>query len=363
MKVLFVTSLERGGPIEQTLVLAGRLAHRDLEVRAVCSTEELASRFAAVGVSADVLPLRPGFDLVGAASLRREMANVDVVHAEDRRSGLWTRLVPRANGGARIYTVHGLPEPYLPAPVGCDRPALRDRLAYEGVDAMLCRRADAVIIPSAALAAVFHHRLGFPASRLRVVPNGVDPVERIPARGHEVGTISLLEPVKALETFLDAAAKLARSRSALRFVVFGEGSQRRELERRAWQLGIGDRVAFPGHVSQGQALRRLAVLALPSIIETAPMVLLEAMAAGVPVIASRTGGIPEITGENTALLVQPGDASGFALAVARLLDDPGLAAARIAAGRERIAARYTSEANADRTLRVYEAALEARRRT
>ena len=252
--------------------------------------------------------------------------------------------------------------PYLPAPLGCERPALRDRLAYEGLDAILCRRADAVIIPSATLAAVFRHRLGFPAGRLRVVPNGVDLVEPIPARGQEMGTISLLEPVKGLVTFLDAAARLARSRPTLRFVVFGEGSQRSELERRARQLGIGDRVAFPGHVDREHALHRLAVLALPSIIETAPMVLLEAMAAGVPVIASRTGGIPEITGENTALLVQPGDASGFAAAAARLLDDPGLTAARIATGRERVAARYTSDANADRTLRVYRTALEARRR-
>lgn len=362
MKVLFVTSLERGGPVEQTLVLAARLAHRGIAVRAVCSTEAVAGRFGAAGVTAHVLPLRPGFDFAGAASLRREMANVDVVHAEDRRSGLWTRLVPRTNGGVRVYTVHGLPDPYMPAPLGSDRPPIRDRLAYEGVDAILCRRADAVIIPSATLAAVFHHRLGFPASRLRVVPNGVDLVKRIPARGDAVGTISLLEPVKDVVTFLDAAAKLSRSHPALRFVVFGEGSQRPELERRAWRLGIGHRVEFPGHVGQERALRRLAVLALPSITETAPMVLLEAMAAGVPVIASRTGGIPEITGETTALLVQPGDAGGFAAAAARLLDDPGLAAARVAAGRERIAARYTSDANADRTLSVYAAALGARRR-
>lgn len=362
MNVLFVTSLERGGPVEQTIVLAARLASRGLDVRAVCVSDAVADRFAAAGVPAEPLPLRPGVDLVGAVRLRQRMRKPDVVHAQDRRSGLWTRLAPRTKGAVRIYTVHGLPEPYLPAPLGSEGPGLRHRIAYEGIDAILCRRADAVIIPSATLAAVFRYRLGFPSPRIRVVPNGVDSVEPITARGEEVGTISLLEPVKGLPTFLDAAASLAPSRPALRFAIFGDGSQRSELERRAHELGIGDRVAFPGHVDREQALRRLAVLALPSIVETAPMVLLEAMAAGVPVIASRTGGIPEITGENTALLVQPGDASGFAAAAARLLDDPKLTAARVAAGRKRIACRYTSDANADSTLAVYEAALRTRRR-
>jgi glycosyltransferase involved in cell wall biosynthesis len=361
VNVLLVTSLERGGPVEQTLVLAGRLARRGIAVRVVCATDAVAGRAAAAGVTAEILPLRAGFDFAGAARLRRSMRDADVVHAEDRRSGLWTRLAPRTSAGVRIYTVHGLPDPYMPEPLGRQRPAVRDRIAYEGIDAILCRRADSVIIPSATLAAVFRNRLGFPADRIRVVPNGVDPVAPIGVRGHEVGTISLLEPVKGLVTFLDAAATLARSWPALRFVVFGEGSQRCELESRAHRLGIGDRVAFPGYVDREQALRRLAVLVLPSIVETAPMVLLEAMAAGVPVIASRTGGIPEITGERTVSLVQPGDATAFAAAAARLLSDPKLAEARIVASRERVASRYTSDVNADATLAVYESALRARR--
>jgi glycosyltransferase involved in cell wall biosynthesis len=230
------------------------------------------------------------------------------------------------------------------------------------VDATLCRRADVVIIPSATLAEIFRTRLGFPGDRIRVVPNGVSAESGSSGNGREVGTLSLLEPVKDVGTFLAAAALLAGTRNDLRFVVFGEGSERHALELRAQQLGIGDRVSFPGYVERAQALRRLRVLVLPSIVESAPMSLLEAMAAGVPVVASRTGGIPEITAEDTALLVDPGDAQGFATAIGRLLDDDDFRRERVRAGRSRIAARYTLSMNADATLNVYEEALARRRR-
>jgi glycosyltransferase involved in cell wall biosynthesis len=290
------------------------------------------------------------------------MRTADVVHAQDRRSGLWMRLAPDMSRVARIYTVHGLPDPYMPPPLGHDRPALRDRIAYEGVDATLCRRADVVIIPSATLAEIFRTLLGFPGDRIRVVPNGVSAESGSSGNGREVGTLSLLEPVKDVGTFLAAAALLAGTRNDLRFVVFGEGSERHALELRAQQLGIGDRVSFPGYVERAQALRRLRVLVLPSIVESAPMSLLEAMAAGVPVVASRTGGIPEITAEDTALLVDPGDAQGFATAIGRLLDDDDFRRERVRAGRSRIAAHYTLSMNADATLNVYEEALARRRR-
>jgi glycosyltransferase involved in cell wall biosynthesis len=360
VKVLIVSSLERGGPLEQALLLAAGLVERGVEVRVTCSPST-AVRFAATGVRTVPLAQRPGFDLRAAVKLWQRMRTADVVHGHDRRSGLWTRLAPGMSTVARIYTVHGLPDSYMPAPLGRRPVPLRDRIAYEGVDAALCRRADAVIIPSETMARTFRERLGFPADRIRVVPNGVTLPESPIERGSEIGTLSLLEPVKDVTTFLAAAARLAPARPDLRFVVFGEGTEREGLGRRARELGIADRVAFPGHVERSEAMKRLGTLVLPSIVENAPMALLEAMAAGVPVVASRTGGIPEITGEDTALLVAPGDAEGFARAIASVLDDPAATASRVAAARARIASSYTTGANVDATLRVYERALEARR--
>ncbi len=355
-----VSSLERGGPLEQALLLASGLVARGVDVRVTCA-ERAAPRFSATGARTVALAQRPGFDLPAAVTLWRRMRTVDVVHAQDRRSGLWTRLAPGMSTVVRIYTVHGLPDPYMPAPLGRRPVPTRDRIAYEGIDAALCRRADAVIIPSETMAEIFRKRLRFPGERIRVVPNGVELPPSTVERGSEVGTLSLLEPVKDVATFLAAAALLAPTRPDLRFVVFGEGSQRQMLERRVRELGLADRVAFPGHVDRATALQRLAVLVLPSIVENAPLALLEAMAAGVPVVASRAGGIPEMTGEDAALLVAPGDSPGFARAIARVLDDPDATAARIAAARERVRSHYTTAANVDATLRIYEQTLGARR--
>jgi hypothetical protein len=128
MRVGLVSSLARGGPVEHTVTLAGGLAARGVEVLAVCATPQVAERLAAAGARAAVIPLRHQLDAGGARRVRRALAGVDVVHGQDRRAGLWTRLLPPA-GAALVYTVHGLPEPYLPPPAGSARPGVRARLA------------------------------------------------------------------------------------------------------------------------------------------------------------------------------------------------------------------------------------------
>jgi glycosyltransferase involved in cell wall biosynthesis len=353
MKVAFVTTLAAGGPPEHALVLARGLAARGAAVRAICATPELAARFAGAGAEPVVAPLRRTGDVAGARRLRGALAGVDVVHAQDRRAGLWTRVLPLA--GARVYTVHGLPDPYLPAPAGPPRPGVRALLAYRGLDAALARaRSDAVIVPSHAIAGALVRRLGFPARRITVIHNGIEPGEPLAAHGEAVGTLSVLEPVKDLPTFLEAAAALARERPALRFAMFGSGSQAQALRARIAVLGLEDRVAMPGHVPAREALARLAVLALPSLMENSPMALLEAMAAGVPAVASAVGGVPELAPPGTVQLVPAGDPAALAAAIARLLDDPALRRAQAAAARARIEREGSAAEMTRRTLALYE---------
>ena len=104
-----------------------------------------------------------------------------------------------------------------------------------------------------------------------------------------------------------------------------------------------------------EALGRLAVLALPSLIENCPMALLEAMATGIPAVAARVGGVPEVAPEGTALLVPPRDPGALAEAIAALLDDPALARAQAAAARTHAETHLSARLMTERTLALYEA--------
>jgi glycosyltransferase involved in cell wall biosynthesis len=356
MKVAQVTSLERGGPLDHSVRLSGGLVRLGAEVTAVCGDRAAAARFEQQGARPLVVPLRHQLDGAAAARILRATRTADVVHAQDRRSGLWTRLAPRrAAGPRRVYTFHGLPDPYLPPEAGLRGPMLRDRLAYEHLDAALARRSDAVIVPSHYMARVLRERLRFPAARLAVIPNGVElglPVDG----GRTVGTVSVLEPVKALDVFLRAAAAIADSDGEASFAVFGAGSMREDLVALASSLGLAGRVRFPGHVPVHDALPNMGVFVLCSWMENSPLSLMQAMAAGLPVVATRVGGIPEIA-DGAAELVPPGDAEALAAALRRLLDDGELAARLGAAGRSRIEQGFTEERNARDVLALYERVL------
>ena len=355
MRVRFVTSLDRGGPIEHTLGLAAAMHDSGIDVGAVCVSDEVADRFCAAGADAAVIPLRSWRDAQRAREAWRYVRGADVVHGQDRRSGLWVRLGPRPRRrGLRIYTMHGLPDEYLPIPGTRHRPGARATIAYRGLDAGLCRRADAVIVPSAAFAELIAARLGYPRRKLVVIPHGVSvPAERV-TPGAMVGTMALLEPVKGLDVLLRAAARLASEDPGLRFAIFGDGPERGRLESLAAQLGIADRVDFPGYVAKAEALGRLAVFVVSSYVESGPLTLLEAMAAGVPVVSTKVGAVSEIVTPGTAQLVPIQDDAALAEAIAGLIADPALRKRQARAARERVLDRFTMKACAEETLGLYE---------
>ena len=170
----------------------------------------------------------------------------------------------------------------------------------------------------------------------------------------------MLEPVKGLDVFLRAAARVAATRPDVRFVVNGTGSQRGELQALAAGLGLSERVTFPGHVPAGEALAGLSVFALPSYMETSGIALMEAMAAGVPSVATEVGGVPETAAGGAAELVAPGDAGALGAAIGRILDDPAFADALAARGRDAVARAGGPPETARRILALYESARERR---
>ena len=363
MRIVLVTSLERGGPVEQALLLARGLAAEGDEVLVTCANEELAARFAVDGVRAEVAPMRHQLDVAGARRVWRLARGAEVVHAHDRRAGLWVRLGPRpSSAGIRVYTVHGIPEQYHPPPAGPERPGWKARLAYEYFDSALCRRVDQLVVPSRAVAEDLVRRLRFPRERITVVPNGIElPAEPSPP-GELIGTMSVLEPYKGIDVWLRAAAELAERRPELRFAAFGSGSQRDDLGRLARELGLEGRLEWPGFVPTAEALGRLRVYVLSSYWENAPMALLEAMAAEVPVVASAVDGVPEIVDESVAQLFPAGDHGALAAAVERLLSDDSLREAQVRAARRRVEERFTARANAQAMRELYERLLASRSR-
>jgi glycosyltransferase involved in cell wall biosynthesis len=362
MKIVLVTSLARGGPIEQSLLLARSLALGGDSVLVTCANRQLAERFAVDGVRTEVAPLRHQGDLSGAARVWRLARGADVVHAHDRRAGLWTRIGPRPRrGGVRVYTVHGTPEPYHPPPVGPERPGLKAALLYRGLDAGLCVRADAVVVPSQFVARDLVERLGYPAHKITVIPNGIMLPPFAPGKGDLIGTLSLLEPVKGIEIFLRAVAQLAPQHPDWRFVMFGSGTSQKPLLALARELGIEDRVEHPGFVPSAEALARMRIFVLSSYRENAPMGLLEAMAAGVPVVATSVAGVPEIADHDVARMIPPGNPKALASAIEQLCDEDAMRDAQIRAARRRVEESFTAERNASAMRSLYERLLRVAR--
>jgi glycosyltransferase involved in cell wall biosynthesis len=189
-------------------------------------------------------------------------------------------------------------------------------------------------------------REGVQARRIAVVPNGLDldslasrTTMRAPRR---LVIVANLRPGKGHDALIDAMPLVLQRFPDAQLAIIGEGTERAQLEIRARERGIAAAVTFEGHCDNVPA--RLAdadLFVLPSESEAFPNAVLEAMAAGLPVIASSVGGIVEVvTDGSTGLLVPPRDPGALADRVCRLMSDPALAHTLAARGRALVEARY-----------------------
>jgi glycosyltransferase involved in cell wall biosynthesis len=182
--------------------------------------------------------------------------------------------------------------------------------------------------------------------------------------------VGRLVPEKGVADLLRAVSMLREAFPGTIVHIIGDGPSRDELEREARALGVADCVRFPGWLSQDEVhehLRDADVLVGPSrpgedgTLEAQGLALAEAMLAGLPVVASAVGGIPDaIRHEETGLLVRPGQPREIADAVRRLVSEPGLAERLAAAARALAQAEYTREASAMRFSALYERLLAKR---
>jgi glycosyltransferase involved in cell wall biosynthesis len=212
---------------------------------------------------------------------------------------------------------------------------------------LTARRADLVLAPSAATAAEIRRDYG--AAEVGVVPNvtGGLPVGLSGEPEGEPGYllfVGRLRIRKGVEVLLEALRELRKRVPGAVLRIAGNGEHRDRLERRTAELELGSAVAFLGTCDAARVrtlLRGAAALVVPSTYEGMPLVVLEAMEAGVPVVASRVSGIPEVVVDGeTGWLVPPEDPEALARALEEVLTEPEEARRRGAAGRARIEERY-----------------------
>jgi glycosyltransferase involved in cell wall biosynthesis len=201
---------------------------------------------------------------------------------------------------------------------------------------------------------------GVDLSRFRAVP--IQTREQVGTQ-QVVGVVANLRPVKGLDVFLEAAARLARVNRDVVFRVAGEGELRPTLEHEAARLGLGDRLQLPGSVANVPGfLAGLDVAVLPSRAEGMSNALLEYMAAGRAIVATAVGATPDLIDDGThGLLVPPGDAGRLAEAIGRLLTDPALAQRLGESARLRAWQRYSREAMVRRFEDFYQRLADTRR--
>lgn len=185
-----------------------------------------------------------------------------------------------------------------------------------------------------------------PLDKIVVIRNGLDAsaFSAAPFRGklRTVTVIANLRREKAHDVLIDAAPEILRRFPGTRFEIVGDGPERNALVERARTAGVAEAFAFLGHCDDVAArLRTADLFVLPSRSEAFPNAVLEAMAAGLPIVASNSGGIPElIDHELTGLLVRPDDPAGLAAAICRVLANPRMAERLGTAARERALTRF-----------------------
>ena len=282
------------------------------------------------------------FDLLVVASAHRPR----LVQGFELETNFYACLVGRVVGARVVATFHGMVSAFRRS----RRPAL----------SLTLRAADRIVSVSPAIGRRCVAHAGPAGRRLVVIPNGVD-VPPAPASRRDGGApltvicvANLYSPLKGHAVLLRAMALLG---AGLRLRLVGDGDLRSELERLTDRLHLRDRVSFLGRRDDvGELLAESDVFVLPSFSEGCPMALLEAMMAGLPVVASGVGGVREVVRDRvTGLLVPPGDPSALARVLETLAAEPALRDELGTAARREAAASFRADVTAKRYKELYEA--------
>lgn len=366
LRILHCMRAPVGGLFRHVLDLAAEQAARGHDVGILADktasdplTDE---RFAAIepkltlGLHRAPMSRKPGLGDLAAARLTSKLARalaVGVLHGHGAKGGAYARLAGqdlrlRRRKIASFYTPHGGSLNFAPG-------SLEGRI-YLNLEKLLTHCTTGLIFESDYARRVYGERVGAGRVPVRVIPNGLQPADFIvhapDAGAADVLFVGELRHLKGVDVLLDAL-KAIESRHPASAVIVGAGPDAQGFKDQAASLGLASRVRFPGPMPAAQAFPLGRTLVVPSRAESFPYIVLEAGAAGMPLIATNVGGIPEITAGTGTDLIAPGDVAALAGALQKAIADPDAAKARAQRLKARVAERFTVTGMAASVLAFY----------
>jgi glycosyltransferase involved in cell wall biosynthesis len=362
LRILHATRAPVGGIFRHILDLANGQADRGHHVgiiadsltggeRAEAALAEIAPRLK-LGVHRIAIHREPfPTDVVVWAQFMRLIRRLkpDVLHGHGAKAGAFIRLKTRSKGTIRVYTPHGGSLHY-------PRNTLKGAL-YSRLERALMNSTDLFLFESAFARDTYQRTIGTPAGLVRCVFNGVtadefDPVTKA-ADATDLVYVGEFRHIKGADVLIDAVARLRRDGKPVTLTLAGDGEEIEALKARIQRLGLTEAVRFIGHVKARHGFSKGRLLVVPSRGDSMPYVVIEAAAAGIPMVAANVGGIPEIFGSHTDALFAPNIVAAMADAIEIALEDPEAALARAKSLRERIFLYFSQKAMVEGVLAGY----------
>jgi glycosyltransferase involved in cell wall biosynthesis len=332
LKILHILRAPLGGLFRHVVDLVQGQAKRGHQVGLFLDSTTGGTR--AENILAELLPsLALGYERVAiprqlnprdAFALQRVSRRIaaikpDVLHGHGAKGAALARLVPNYGDAIRAYTPHGGSLVYCPGTVAGG--------FYRSVERMLNWRTDLFLFESTYVANLFREQVDTPRGMVRVVRNGVGQAEfePVPARpdATDIVCVGELRPVKAIDVLIEALAILKSSGRRVTATIVGEGPDDSKLKAQTERLGLGDEIRFVGFRPAREAFAMGRMLVIPSRAESLPYIVLEAAAAGMPIIATEVGGVPEIFGPLSSHLIPPDDITALVEAMHAAITEPG----------------------------------------
>ena len=369
MRILHVFRAPVGGLFRHVSDLARGQSERGHEVGLICDARTGGARAEAaleglrnalaLGVKRVPMSRLPGFgDVTSSLAVAQHARRLqpDILHGHGAKGGVFARLARTAvrPPAAAVYTPHGGSFHYPPGSVA--------HIVYMTAERLLAPRTALFVFESGFVRDQFHAFVGPPGQPERVVHNGLADSEFEPLpegeRAFDLLFIGELRRLKGVDVLIDALAQLRDNAGLMpRLLLVGAGPDEAAFRAEVDRRGLAGQVTFRPPCPIRSVLAEAHVMVVPSRAESLPYVVLEAAAAGQPLIATKVGGIPEIFGPQAARLVPPDDSGALAAAIARALDHLDDARAEATALRAHVHAKFSISAMVENILAGYTAAL------